>query len=1300
MRAVGVVFLLIVVSLNLWSAEAKPAMVPEGEIIPNIEELIKNIPGNSPVYAVAFSPDGKTIASASGFGDNTIRLWDAASGKNVGVLQGHTREVLSVAFSPDGKTIASGSWDKTIRLWDAASGKSLSVLQGHTDSVWSVAFSPDGKTIASGSWDKTIRLWDAASGKSLSVLQGHTGSVYSVAFSPDGKTIASGSWDKTIRLWDAASYNGKQTALLQGHTSIVTSVAFSPDGKTIASGSLDNTVRLWDAASYNGKQTAVLQGHTHWVASVAFSPDGKTIASGSYDNTVRLWDAASYNGKPIRILQGHTGYVTSVAFSPDGKTIASGSGDQTIRLWDAASYNGKPIRVLQGHTGSVNSVAFSPDGKTIASASGDRTIRLWDAASGKNVGVLQGNMGPVYSVAFSPDGKTIASRSDDRTTRLWNPVSGQEIKKMDRNTPLPGYRFIKDINQTSPDGKTRAYTTGPGDEKIAIAIERTSDRKRLWTCIPGQHGNWLSFDSNHRVWRSDDGTFLVNKDSSGRLSPVLPPRPSSPGEIDIIEKPTVLSTLDGQATALTLKIKNTGKAPVYRLNVISTIDNQSPLVFYRPDTIVRLDPGKTAQITCRVSAHSGYTDPRQKQAALPLTVSSDFTSPVSLEFPVNIKTPQLELLKTELQKGDKPVLVFTVKNTGSQGISVPVDFNVKIKGSPLDTVTKNKINAGEIFDLSFSIPAALKIDKNTRVDLIANKYDLPPHDWIFEKARVVIPFPAWVQFAFFGGLIAVILIAFYFLRLFLHPLTLQISKSPEALRELPPHQLSKARSLLRQTRRLDSILAALSLSNLRIEDTLSFIAPHDAASRSQELAALLDASVEPIPCDSIPVFQFAMSPRFLLNNPQILCVFPPVDMSAPDIIDRLKQEVPHIDEQICLFISLDENQNNPLRKISLETDNLFVTPSPVELTSLLLSPEPVKRVSQLIASQVKVSRISPYIPGGGVDKDNIFFGREQILAHILQRKPANYLVVGGRQLGKSSLLKAIDRKLKNDSTRQSRYIDLGEKPMIPTICSHLDLPLDSPVEHLFGHIKQLSASRHLFLLIDETDQFIRQEIETGYSTLRHFRTLSEEGVCHFILAGYWDLFHTVTFDFHSPIRNFGETIRIEDLEEDACIRLATDPMSFLNTRYESDKVTAALLHETGRRANLIAMACSEILRHADLPDRIIRMEHLEKALDCNPIYDFLDKWAGFTEDEQARRLDSSIVYATIRKETFTLADVLDLLETHGIDHDGERVQKSLARLELAYIIKREKNSFRYCVPLFKKIAIDKDPERLLQKLKK
>jgi WD40 repeat protein len=305
------------------------------EFIPThkIKDLSKlTVASNSgKVHSVAFSPDGRTIASGSYHG--FVQLSDVTSGKQMRFFHAsHSKygSVDSVAFSPDGKIIASADTDKRFELWDAATGKLIADFTGHSSAVSSLAFSPDGRTIASGSWDKSVKLWDAASRNLIATFTGHLKDVVSVAFSPDGKTIASGSRDKSIKLWDVSS--GKLTATLTGHSEDVVSVAFSSDSRTIVSGSLDGFIKLWDVTS--GKIVATLGGHSDRVRSVAFSPDGKTIASGSNDRTVKLWYAASR--QLIATFTGHSEQIVSVAFSPDGKTIASGSNDESVKLWDAA----------------------------------------------------------------------------------------------------------------------------------------------------------------------------------------------------------------------------------------------------------------------------------------------------------------------------------------------------------------------------------------------------------------------------------------------------------------------------------------------------------------------------------------------------------------------------------------------------------------------------------------------------------------------------------------------------------------------------------------------------------------------------------------------------------------------------------------------------------------------------------------------------------------------------------------------------------------------------------------------------
>ncbi|MEH2306098.1 WD40 repeat domain-containing protein [Nostoc sp.] len=242
-------------------------------------------------------------------------------------LGGHANSVNSISFSPDGKMLASSSADNTVKLWDTTTGKEIKTLTGHTSWVYGISFSPDGKMLASASDDKTVKLWDTTTGKEIKTLTGHTSWVYGISFSPDGKMLASASGDKTVKLWNPTT--GKEIKTLTGHTNSVLGISFSPDGKMLASASRDKTVKLWNPTT--GKEIKTLTGHTDWVYGISFSPDGKMLASASGDKTVKLWNPTT--GKEIKTLTGHTNWVYGISFSPDGKMLASASGDNTVRLW-------------------------------------------------------------------------------------------------------------------------------------------------------------------------------------------------------------------------------------------------------------------------------------------------------------------------------------------------------------------------------------------------------------------------------------------------------------------------------------------------------------------------------------------------------------------------------------------------------------------------------------------------------------------------------------------------------------------------------------------------------------------------------------------------------------------------------------------------------------------------------------------------------------------------------------------------------------------------------------------------------
>ncbi len=1199
---------------------------------------------NKVVHSLAFSPESNLLVT--GDADGTLLFWDVTVSKVLKRFKAHHGVVKTLVFNGDGTVLASGSTDTSVGLWDVNTAHAIRTLGARPNQVLSVVFNSKGDALATGSLDGSVRLWDSKTGKELKKMKKHTEGVFAVAFSPEGQYLASGSSDRNIYLWDVAT--GTTLRRLEGHTDPVFTVAFSPDGQILASGSSDSTIRLWRVS--DGQELAVLGDFTNQVLAIAFSPDGKIMASGSWDGNVRLWDIAS--GKEIKNFQGHTTFVRSVAFSPNGKTLASGSRDNTVILWDVAT--GHILKKMEQETDPVFSVAFSPQGDILASGSRDNAVILWQVTTGHEMDRYQGHSEPVTAVTFSPDGRILASGSRDNTVRLWNVATGQLRRVL------------------------------LGDET----------------------GRWLSCEEKQCLCFDNDTVWSKTKGYCTKR--LTPPELQRTGSLSVEDFANKINVVDGELTPLQVTVKNVSQQRVYWTQVVHVPSTDNRLVLHAPDALAVLEAGQKYQFNLNVSIKTDYLNPKNEQQNLRLHINSAQADPIILDIKVTAQLPQLKLAKAVLTEQNNPVLGVGLTNQSQVDLSQSIFRSylqniVSGEQKPLTSeVTRPSVAAGKTELISFVLNDSFQLDDYQQVLLHIRKTSYPSHVWQLSVDSIeTLGMSKYYYIPVIFGLFLLIFIYYY--RLYRHPLVTLLSNDAHHLLKLPLYQLPQARQLLRKTQRLSTILTDSQVHHKTLDEAIAFLSQSPAkqakmlgqrlGNKSREpIAPLLLSEVSP---DHGQLFTLHLHENFPLNLESCLLCFPVADLPAKDIISQLRQWET-VALQKVVIISLHKQQQQELRPYGLDSTTLFIVPDCVELSQWLLLSNPIPAFAKVLSAQLKITQISPYQTRSGVNKDAVFFGRAQTLAHILNREPSNYLVVGGRQLGKSSILKHLHRRYQGHSDIECHYITLHGDTIHSQLAAALGLKTDGQLIDLLDYFRYNGHKKRYLLLIDEADMFIKCEMEHQYQTLNQFRSLSEEGRCFFVLAGFWNLYQASVLEYQSPLKNFGEPVIIGALEKEACLELITKPMDVLHIRYRGDFQFNTLIYATGRRANLIAIACNEMLKNLGNERRVLENNDLLHALASDAIYDALAGWESLTNDENASRLDRIIVYATVKQNRFTMADVMAILEKKGFNYTPEDLKHALLRLTLSFVLKRvQHGQYAYCVPVFRKILLEDDVDELL-----
>ncbi len=427
--------------------------------------------------AMTFSPDGQWIVIArnmpSEAGVFIVGVWDAETGAEAASMPGdpehieHTGAIAGLAFSPDGRTLATASLDHSIRLWDFEKRQRVGVLQGHLNEAWAVAFLPGGKSVVSAGKDGGAKLWSTQEPAQDEVL---TGARLPIAFSRDGRTLAALTRAGTVVFFDTAGGKTAREFAWEGGGGggpgrwfNFTAAAVSADLTRLVVAGPDGSVQIWNTATRESSRLKVADGP---VGVVALAPDGQTLVTGGWGRSLLCWDVARRTNVVLEV-EGER-----VVFSGDGRYFAVIERGTNLMIFDTVKRAMKVDLAMEAapvFTSSGSAANFSPDGKLFAVACQDDTIRIWKVEDGRPSGLLTGHKQSVFSVAFAPDGKTLASASDDSTLKFWNVASQQELLTVRRlggalralTFSPDGRMLVAGSSSTLPGGGLRAFRAPP-----------------------------------------------------------------------------------------------------------------------------------------------------------------------------------------------------------------------------------------------------------------------------------------------------------------------------------------------------------------------------------------------------------------------------------------------------------------------------------------------------------------------------------------------------------------------------------------------------------------------------------------------------------------------------------------------------------------------------------------------------------------------------------------------------------------------------------------------------------------------